>query len=297
MKKFYILLFALLSFNGSNGQRSIPASQLDASAHRKHPEFNLQHTKLNSLENVHGMVGNKEWETSGIFSDKNSQELINHRTSQQRSLIQLYDSIYYWNWDTLSFGWEIASKTSDMVYDGNNNLTSELEQTWNGSTWGNYRKTNYTYDDNNNQTSWLEQYWSSSAWRNSSLTTYTYDANNFITSQSSRRWNDNGTRISSGDSTHYYFHTVLGINDLIVPLKSFTVYPSPTSTTITIELSNTTTIKNTYLTIYNLNGQPLIEQQITEPTTLIDIGTLPSGIYVVRLIWENGIQVGKFVKK
>jgi len=441
MKKFYIILFTLLAFNGANGQRSIPALPLDASAQRKHPAFDLQHATSNSLENVQGMTGNREWETPGIFTDKGSRELINHRTPQQRSLIQIYNSIYYWNWNELSIGWEIDYKITDMVYDANNNQTSELHQKWNGSivenewqytwtydannnltselyqnwngsawenyllytctydannnqtsqlhqewngsAWENYLLYTYTYDANNNQTSQLHQGWNGSAWENYLLYTYTYDANNnqtsqlyqgwngstwenewqdtytydannnltsrlyqewngsawenyllytytydtnsnltsglyqgwngstwenyslytntydadnFMTSESERFWNDDGT-IITGDSTRYYFHTVVGINDLIVPLRSLTVYPSPTSATITIELSNTTAIKNTYLTIYNLNGQQLITRRITEPKTDIDISGLQKGVYFVRVHNDQAVMVEKIIKQ
>jgi hypothetical protein len=46
----------------------------------------------------------------------------------------------------------------------------------------------------------------------------------------------------------------------------------------------------------NLSGQQLITRQITEPKTQIDISTLPSGVYIVKVIGEKGVQVGKFLK-
>jgi len=87
----------------------------------------------------------------------------------------------------------------------------------------------------------------------------------------------------------------ISVEDL-TPESSFLIYSTSASSQITIETS-TVPPKNTYLTLYNLNGQQLIEQQITEPTTMIDVGALPGGIYFVRLTWEKGIQVGKFVRE
>jgi len=46
----------------------------------------------------------------------------------------------------------------------------------------------------------------------------------------------------------------------------------------------------------NINGEELITRQITEPKTQLDISTLPSGVYVVKLVGEKGVQVGKVVK-
>jgi hypothetical protein len=47
----------------------------------------------------------------------------------------------------------------------------------------------------------------------------------------------------------------------------------------------------------NLNGQELISRLITEPKTIIDISTLPSGIYFVRVTGEKTVEVGKFIKQ
>jgi hypothetical protein len=77
---------------------------------------------------------------------------------------------------------------------------------------------------------------------------------------------------------------------------SFSICPNPSSSTITIELPTATPQKNKFLTIYNLNGQQLITRQITEPTTVIDVGTLPCGVYVVKVADERTVMVTKFIK-
>jgi len=74
------------------------------------------------------------------------------------------------------------------------------------------------------------------------------------------------------------------------------VYPNPSSTQITIELP-TTPRMNTSLTIYNLNGQKLITQAITEPQTVVDISRLPSGIYFVKVMDTEKVMMGKVVKE
>jgi len=60
------------------------------------------------------------------------------------------------------------------TYDGNNNRTEWLFQTWDGTAWVNYYKHLYTYDGNNNQTEWLYQEWDGSAWVNILKYSYTY---------------------------------------------------------------------------------------------------------------------------
>jgi len=447
MKK--VVLFAILALS------------INASAQSKHP-------KLPSVENIQGRMENTGIKTFDIHSERNFGQAIKHQTPDQCSLIQLYDSIYEWHWDTLSNGWKINNKYINYVYDAKNNLTSyieqtwdgsiwmnyhyiytydvnknltsyieqirngsvwvnfwqciftydinsnqtnELEQEWNGSGWVNWRQNNctydadknltisisqnwdgsvwvndlqwlctydannnltselnqywgngnvwvnkyqytytydtnnnlinelyqcwngsewvnsvqriYTYDANNNRTSELVQDWYSNIWMNSShyiyiydansdLTrelwqswngrvwvnygqrNYTYDANNFEKSDSYKVWNSAGNMVTRGDSTYNYFHTVLGINNLLSKSNTLKIYPNPSSDNITIETS--VTPAKSQLSIMNLNGQQLITRQITEPKTIIDISTLPSGVYFLRLTNDRTVKVGKLIK-
>jgi hypothetical protein len=70
------------------------------------------------------------------------------------------------------------------------------------------------------------------------------------------------------------------------------INPNPASSSITIE-----TPTKGHLSIMNLNGQQLLQQEITEPKTPIGINTLPSGVYFVRLTNDKTVQVGKFIKQ
>ena len=468
MKKVYILMVALFLVNGVIGQSSISTLSINACAQSKHPAFDLQHPALNSMENVQGKVGNKEWNASNIVIQTKSKVPHNHQTQNQRSLIPIYDSIHNWNgvWDTGSMDWTNNYKIIEMVYDINNNLTSETYKKWNGGYWENYMRYSYVYDVNenlsievwqfgdstswcylnlftttydannnrtntstqewvfnswrnwmlnsaiydtsNNMTSELTQYWHDSIWMNGShksftydannnltvclylywhdsiwinnylntstydannnlistlyqisingdpwkndgfssytydannnltaeliqrwngtawvnlyqytytynannnliskfcqqwfsngwvnywQTSYTYDANNFKISDSYKEWNSEATTISSGDSTYYYFHTV-GINDHNQTISTLNIYPNPATDKITIK----TPVKGSF-SIHNISGQELIIRQITEPKTQIDISSLPSGIYFVRLSGDRTVEVGKFIKQ
>ena len=68
--------------------------------------------------------------------------------------------------------------------------------------------------------------------------------------------------------------------------------PNPAFTTITIK----SFAKGT-LFIHNASGQQLFHQKITEPTTTIDVSTLPSGIYMVKVVGDKGVSVGKIIKQ
>jgi photosystem II stability/assembly factor-like uncharacterized protein len=89
---------------------------------------------------------------------------------------------------------------------------------------------------------------------------------------------------------------LVGINEKTLTIESLKIYPDPSSTTITIEMP-TTPIKNTILTIYNINGQQLTERQITEQQTVVDVSGLSKGIYFVRVRDDRTVMVGNFVKQ
>ncbi len=70
------------------------------------------------------------------------------------------------------------------------------------------------------------------------------------------------------------------------------VHPNPTSTNINIA----TAVKGN-LSILNLNGQQLLQQEITGLLTTIDIGKLAKGIYILKVVGVNGVQLGKIIKQ
>lgn len=95
--------------------------------------------------------------------------------------IALYDSIYNWYYDTSINGWHPPGryKTVDMVYDANNNLINEVEESWSGSSWGlNNVHYSYAYNANNEDTCEIEQKWNGTAWLNFAKYLNSFDANN-----------------------------------------------------------------------------------------------------------------------
>ena len=243
-----------------------------------------------------------------------------------KSLIQLYDSIYGYRWDTITNGWEnqVNWKMINYVYDANHNLTSYLSQHWSGSAWVNNSLYTFTYDANNNQTSYLSQTWSGGAWVNDWLTTYTYDANNNLTSELSQTWsggawenywlytytydannftqsyahkywNNTGTKISHGDSTYKCFHTVMGINSLEKNLQSVQLFPNPATNKITI--SKTADLqKETIVSIYNIQGEMVITNTFYYQNTMeMDVSLLAKGVYIVKIQSEKGVGSRKLV--
>jgi hypothetical protein len=210
------------------------------------------------------------------------------------------------NWTGSS--WVNAWQYSTMLYDGNNNLTLEIYQEWSGSAWVDKRKSEFYYDANNYMTGGLDLFWNGNAWLNGYMFTYTYDAgynmknllglawdgsgwvneyqynytydaNNFKVSDAYRSWNSAGTKVMTGDSVYYYFHTNVGINDLAAGNGIIMVYPNPTTSSIVIRADS----RYERLTVYNPTGQAVYEQDFVSPETRLDLFTFSKGVYYIRL--------------
>jgi photosystem II stability/assembly factor-like uncharacterized protein len=77
--------------------------------------------------------------------------------------------------------------------------------------------------------------------------------------------------------------------------NTLAVYPCPSDYQITIETNETTNLR--ILSILNICGQEVLSQVINGQKTMIDVRNLSRGIYMVKVVGETGINVGKFVKK
>ena len=76
--------------------------------------------------------------------------------------------------------------------------------------------------------------------------------------------------------------------------SSVIIYPNPANTQITIE---THPISKGQLTICNLNGQEIMQQQLFNSKTQLDISSLSNGVYLVKVVSDGRIEVKKIVKE
>lgn len=83
--------------------------------------------------------------------------------------------------------------------------------------------------------------------------------------------------------------------------NSLKIYPDPASEQITIELSESGSNMNGKVSIFGMTGQEMIKQEVKGSKLELNVSSLPTGIYFVRLIDEEmnvpiSIGSGKFVK-
>lgn len=72
--------------------------------------------------------------------------------------------------------------------------------------------------------------------------------------------------------------------------KNISIYPNPTSDFLNIKTEN---IKVKSSTIYDLSGKQIFSTQDSS----IDVGFLPSGVYVIVIKTENGEKTFKWIKR
>ena len=101
---------------------------------------------------------------------------------------------------------------------------------------------------------------------------------------------------ANADYIDYKGGTNSGINSYTVNrTNDILIYPNPANDIITIE-ENSLINKNGLISIYNIQGQIVLEQTLQDAKSQIDISSLEKGVYFVKVNNRNGMQVRKVVK-
>ena len=99
---------------------------------------------------------------------------------------------------------------------------------------------------------------------------------------------------TSGTSVNCNFNLVvqasLGVDDVVK--NTFSIYPNPASTSITIKGDN---FENEEIEVYNMLGQKVIGKNLITNESTIDISNLANGVYIIYFM--NSKASHKFVKQ
>ncbi len=79
--------------------------------------------------------------------------------------------------------------------------------------------------------------------------------------------------------------------------NNFIIYPNPANDNITIENASLNNNQAEMISIYNMQGQLLLQQLIQQQKIEINISGFTNGMYIVRVKTEKGVEVKKFVKE
>ncbi|WP_213522879.1 choice-of-anchor V domain-containing protein [Nonlabens sp.] len=108
----------------------------------------------------------------------------------------------------------------------------------------------------------------------------------YATLQANNNGANSGDQMINGQSS-----AVLTNADELI--SSFKLFPTHVVNDVTIELANS---EEAALTIYNMNGQPVLQRSI-ERQTQIDVTSLSTGIYISQVIVGDKVSTQKFIKK
>jgi photosystem II stability/assembly factor-like uncharacterized protein len=78
--------------------------------------------------------------------------------------------------------------------------------------------------------------------------------------------------------------------------SDFSVFPNPVSNTITVEISDLNQ-SEVDVTVFNMQGQLLIEQTISQARTEIDVSSIARGVYYIRVEDKDRTGVRKFIRE
>ncbi len=94
-----------------------------------------------------------------------------------------------------------------------------------------------------------------------------------------------------------HYLVVIDLTDVknIFSAQNIKVYPNPANDAITIE--NSTFAKDQTISVYDIQGQLLIQQSMLMAKTRIDVTTFSKGVYFLKVENENSVLVKKFVKE
>lgn len=86
------------------------------------------------------------------------------------------------------------------------------------------------------------------------------------------------------------------VNEINNTKAQIHIYPNPANNILFVN-TRQTNLQNTTVSIYNIQGQQLLQQNIRQSQTEIDIQKLAKGIYIIKVINGNEVIQGKFVKE
>lgn len=141
-----------------------------------------------------------------------------------------------------------------------------------------------------------------------------YYRNIFLSSDNGTSWNSVGTGLCFGyinslvvSGNYLYAGTygsvwkrplseMVGIEENTVN-NNISVYPNPASDKITIYLQNINDLQNTTVSVFDIQGQLLLQQNVKQAKTEININSFAKGMYVAKICNNTNIVFQKFIKE
>jgi len=213
----------------------------------------------------------------------------------------LTDTSYLWN--TAGANWQYSYLTIN-TYSGSDMSSTEARLWYASSTsWLNSTLADMTYDGNHNMLTKITKYWKSylSAYVNELKATNTYNSDNFVTTYTTTSW-DTATSswiqknfVDAQNRYYYEAYTGLLVNNTSKTSCSLSLYPSPASSYMNVDLKWDNTQEPSVLAIYDMNGKLYKQWQTTPGNSYhasVPVSQLPAGNYILE-VQNNKEQTAK----
>lgn len=77
----------------------------------------------------------------------------------------------------------------------------------------------------------------------------------------------------------------------------YNIFPNPTNNKIIIKMQNTSSTQKNFSSIYNIQGQLLLQDEIKQIRTEVDISSLEKGFYFIKIESAENTIVKNFIKE
>ena len=102
--------------------------------------------------------------------------------------------------------------------------------------------------------------------------------------------------INEGVQHPYEIYDVTDVQSAILEEISLSAFPNPTSNYLTLRIENDD-IEGFDCTMYDISGKEILQKRITSSETSLDMNSLPSATYFVRVTKQNReVKTFKIVK-
>ncbi len=108
---------------------------------------------------------------------------------------------------------------------------------------------------------------------------------------------DQGTGNYTKNFTIFFNRQNVGVNNTVAPASDILMYPNPAKEELNVVYEGVPDIKN--IAIYNIIGKVMAVYHVNESSANLNLESMPSGIYFVRLLNSTGnvVVTKKFTKQ
>ncbi|WP_335976451.1 T9SS type A sorting domain-containing protein [Gaetbulibacter jejuensis] len=203
------------------------------------------------------------------------------------------DNILYYDWDIVEDDWVHRSRQT-YVYDTSQLATQSTLEDWEGEQWVNDVLEVFTYDANHFLIEILKSDWNtaSSSYETNSRELITNDEEGNPIEMITQSYLFGSWVNSTRDRRTY--PDCLTLSDEEVAFEEINIYPIPATDELTIE---NTTQQDFALQLFDINGKLIKAEQLLNYRNNLDVSSLNSGVYILKLSNQSGVYTKRIIKQ